>query len=121
MVVEGAPALSWSFLTQPHGGQLLEGGVLPAIAGTIWVTVIHRHAARRRLSAWAPASTSPEYAPQSRWTRGARVLLRTLAGVPSVLIGIFGVVLFVDAANMGLSVLAAGCTLGLLSAPGPSW
>ncbi|MCB9797982.1 MAG: phosphate ABC transporter permease PstA [Alphaproteobacteria bacterium] len=115
VVVLGAPAMSWAFFTQPPHGGLLGGGVLPAIAGTVLVTVIAAVAATPVGVAAGVFLT--EYAPQTRWTLATRVALRTLAGVPSVLYGLFGVVLFVDTLGFGLSALSAGLTLGLLTLP----
>ncbi|HOW16567.1 MAG TPA: phosphate ABC transporter permease PstA, partial [bacterium] len=58
-----------------------------------------------------------EYAKQNLFTKLIRISIRNLAGVPSIVYGLFGVVLFVQLMNMGTSILAAGFTLSLMTLP----
>jgi phosphate transport system permease protein len=58
-----------------------------------------------------------EYAKQSRLTRIIRLSIRNLSGVPSIVYGLFGVILFVNILRFGTSILSAGLTLGLLTLP----
>ncbi len=58
-----------------------------------------------------------EYAKQSRLTRLIRLSIRNLSGVPSIVYGLFGVILFVNIMRFGTSVLSAGLTLGLMTLP----
>jgi len=58
-----------------------------------------------------------EYAKQTRLTRIIRLAIRNLSGVPSIVYGLFGVILFVNILKFGTSILSAGLTLGLLTLP----
>ena len=58
-----------------------------------------------------------KYARPSALTNIIRASIRNLAGIPSIIHGLFGLALFVQALNLGTSVLSAGLTLGLLSLP----
>ena len=58
-----------------------------------------------------------EYARDNGLTRFIRMSIRNLSGVPSIVYGLFGVALFVEACHFGTSILAAGCTLGLMTLP----
>jgi phosphate transport system permease protein len=58
-----------------------------------------------------------EYARPGRFTRFIRLAIRNLSGVPSIVYGLFGVVLFVQMMHLGTSILSAGLTLGLLTLP----
>jgi phosphate transport system permease protein len=58
-----------------------------------------------------------EYAKQTRLTRIIRLSIRNLSGVPSIVYGLFGVILFVNILKFGTSILSAGLTLGLLTLP----
>lgn len=112
---EGAGALGWSFLVEPPRNGMTEGGVWPAIIGTFGVTLVSA-AASIPLGIGA-AIYLAEYAPDRLATRLARLAVRNLAGVPSIVYGLFGLALFVQALDLGGSVLASGLTLGLLSLP----
>ena len=58
-----------------------------------------------------------EYAADNLFTRFVRMSIRNLSGVPSIVYGLFGVALFVEAFHFGTSILSAGCTLGLMTLP----
>lgn len=112
---KGGPAISWHFLSQYPQKGMTEGGILPAIFGTTAVTLLSTLLAM-------PLGIScalflHEYAPDNVFTRLIRASIRNLAGVPSIVYGLFGVAIFVEFLGMGASVLAAGCTLGLLTLP----
>lgn len=115
IVSQGATSLSWEFVsTQPTNG-MTEGGILPAIMGTVLVTLITAVAA-------APFGIScaiylNEYAIDNWLNRLIRACIRNLSGVPSIIYGLFGLALFVQGLHMGTSLLSAGFTLGLLSLP----
>jgi len=112
---KGASSISWEFVSaQPHNS-MTSGGVLPAILGTVLLTLITALVA-------APFGVScavylNEYAPDSWLTKLIRASIRNLAGVPSIIYGLFGLALFVQGLRMGTSLLSAGLTLGLLSLP----
>jgi phosphate transport system permease protein len=112
---KGGSAISWEFLTQGPRRGMTEGGIFPAIFGTFLVTIITAVLAVP-LGAFAAIYLN-EYAGQGILTRIIRLSIRNLAGVPSIVYGLFGVILFVNALRLGTSVLSAGLTLGLLTLP----
>ncbi len=112
---KGTGALSWTFLTQPPKNGMTEGGIFPAILGTFLVSIITVIFAVP-LGMFA-AIYLHEYARAGRTTRLIRLAIRNLSGVPSIVYGLFGVVLFVQMLHLGTSVLSAGLTLGLLTLP----
>ncbi len=112
---KGIGVLSWEFLTQPPRKGMTEGGILPAILGTLYVTFITA-VASFPIGIFTAIYLN-EYARKNLFTRLVRLAIRNLAGVPSIVYGLFGVALFVQALNIGASVLAAGLTLGLLTLP----
>lgn len=112
---KGAGVISLEFLTQPPRTGMTEGGIFPAIVGTLYVTFITAVAAFP--VGVFTAIFLNEYARKNLFTRLVRLAIRNLAGVPSIVYGLFGVALFVQALHMGASILAAGLTLGLLTLP----
>jgi phosphate transport system permease protein len=115
IVSKGAGVLSWEFLTQPPSQGMTEGGIFPAILGTFLVSIITVLFAVP-LGMFAAVYLN-EYARAGRTTRLIRLAIRNLSGVPSIVYGLFGVVLFVQMLQFGTSVLSAGLTLGLLTLP----
>jgi phosphate transport system permease protein len=115
VVFKGFPILSFEFLFAFPRNGMTEGGILPVLVGTLWVTLLTAVAAVP--VGVATALYLHEYASDNFVTRIVRSSIRNLAGVPSVIYGLFGVVLFVDALSMGTSLLASGLTLGLLTLP----
>lgn len=115
ITVSGASSLSWEFLSQPPREGMTEGGILPAILGTVYLTMITTIAATP--IGVGAAIYLTEYAEDSWLVRVVRLSIRNLAGVPSIVYGLFGVALFVHGMGLGLSVLASGLTLGLLTLP----
>jgi phosphate transport system permease protein len=112
---KGGSAISWEFLTHGPRRGMTEGGIFPAIFGTFLVTIITAVLAVP-LGVFAAIYLN-EYAEQGILTRIIRLSIRNLAGVPSIVYGLFGVILFVNALRLGTSVLSAGLTLGLLTLP----
>jgi phosphate transport system permease protein len=94
---------------------MTEGGILPAIVGTFLVTVITAILAVPL--GMGCAIYLNEYAKDSKLTRLIRMSIRNLSGVPSIVYGLFGVILFVQMMNFGTCVLSAGLTLGLMTLP----
>lgn len=115
IVSKGVGVISWEFLTQMPRSGMTEGGILPAIVGTLYVTVLAALFAVPL--GMAAAIYLNEYATQGRVTRLIRISLRNLAGVPSIVFGLFGVALFVQKLGFRASLLSAGLTLGLLTLP----
>jgi len=115
IISKGQGAVTWEFLTKAPRKGMTEGGIFPAIFGTLLVTVITALLA-------VPLGMSAaiylhEYARQTRLTRLIRLSIRNLSGVPSIVYGLFGVILFVNVMRFGTSVLSAGLTLGLMTLP----
>jgi len=115
IISKGSSVISWEFLTQPPREGMTKGGIFPAILGTFLVSVITVTFAVP-LGMFA-AIYLHEYARASRLTRLIRLSIRNLSGVPSIVYGLFGVVIFVQMLNFGTSILSAGLTLGLLTLP----
>lgn len=111
----GIGKISWDFLTQFPRDGMKEGGIFPAIVGTIYLMLIV-------LFVSIPIGVFSavylvEYQPSKTFSKIWRAALHNLAGVPSVVYGLLGVGLFVYFLNFGLSLLAAGLTLSLLVLP----
>ena len=112
---KGGSSISWEFLSQAPRRGMTEGGILPAIVGTFLVTVVTALLAVPL--GMCAAIYLNEYASQSRLTRLIRLSIRNLSGVPSIVYGLFGVILFVNVMRFGTSILSAGLTLGLMTLP----
>ena len=112
---KGISSISWNFISQFPTNGMTKGGILPAIIGTLLLTFITTIFAVP--FGVACAIYLNEYARASALTNIIRASIRNLAGIPSIIYGLFGLALFVQALNLGTSVLSAGLTLGLLSLP----
>jgi phosphate transport system permease protein len=112
---KGGGAISWEFLSQAPRKGMTQGGIFPAIFGTFLITLIT--AVLAVPLGMCAAIYLNEYAPQGRLTRIIRLSIRNLSGVPSIVYGLFGVILFVNIMRFGTSVLSAGLTLGLMTLP----
>lgn len=112
---KGASSISWKFISRFPTDGMTKGGILPAIIGTVLLTLITTLFAVP--FGVACAIYLNEYAKPSVLTNTIRASIRNLAGIPSIIYGLFGLALFVQAMRLGTSVLSAGLTLGLLSLP----
>lgn len=112
---KGFSQISLEFLTQMPKKGMTEGGILPAILGTVLVTAIT--AVFAVPLGMGCAIYLHEYAGDSKITRLIRISIRNLSGVPSIVYGLFGVVIFVQMLQMGTCILASGLTLGLMTLP----
>lgn len=112
---KGSGVLSWEFISEAPRRGMTEGGIFPAIMGTFLVTIVTAVLAVP-LGMFAAIYLN-EYARQTRLTRFIRLSIRNLSGVPSIVYGLFGVILFVNILSFGTSILSAGLTLGLLTLP----
>ncbi len=115
IVTKGIGVINWEFITAAPRVGMTEGGIFPAIVGTFYVTLIT--IAFAVPLGVAAAIYLNEYAVQGRFTRLVRMSLRNLAGVPSIVFGLFGMAVFVKLFGFGPSLIAAGLTLGLLTLP----
>jgi phosphate transport system permease protein len=115
LLKEGAPAITWSFLTQDPRNFMTAGGIRPAILGTIYLVILTILLAVP-IGVLAAVYLT-EYAKPNFVTRAIRLAIVNLAGVPSVVYGLFGLGLFVYALNFDISLLAGACTLAVLVLP----
>ena len=115
MVFNGWRAITWTFLTQTPRDSMTKGGILPCIVGTLGLSV------GALIVAFpigvASAIYLNEYARPGRVLRLIRLGINNLAGVPSVVFGLFGLAFFVIYLKMGVSLLAGALTLGAMTLP----
>ncbi|ODS31409.1 MAG: hypothetical protein SCARUB_03455 [Candidatus Scalindua rubra] len=115
IIMYGSKVISWEFISDFPKDGMTRGGILPTIIGTIFVTIITTlFSIPIGVSA---AIYLSEYAKEGTLTRIIRAAIRNLAGVPSIVYGLFGVAIFVQGLNFGSCVLSSGLTLGLLTLP----
>jgi phosphate transport system permease protein len=115
LVREGLPFLSWSFITQDPMHRMTAGGIRTPILGTLYlVTLTTLIAVPIGVLA---AVYLTEYARQHALTRAIRLAIVNLAGVPSIVYGLFGLGLFVYFLHFGTSLLAGAFTLAILVLP----
>jgi len=115
LVSRGWRAINWTFLTQPPLESMTKGGILPCIVGTICLSL---GAILVALPVGvASAIYLNEYARPGRVVRMIHIGVSNLAGVPSVVFGLFGLAFFVVYLKMGVSILAGSLTLGAMTLP----
>jgi phosphate transport system permease protein len=116
VLVQGLPGLSLDFLlTPPQGGLSGEGGISTVIVSTVYLVAV-------TIIILVPVGLGAaiylaEYAPDNRLTRLIRYGVETLAGVPSIIFGLFGFALFVTALHFNFSILSGALTLVCLLLP----
>lgn len=115
IAAKGAPALSWEFLTAVPRDGMRQGGIWPAIVGTVYLT-LGTGVIAVPLGV-AAAVYLAEYARDNRLTRAIRIAIINLAGIPSVVYGLFGLGLFVLFLRFGTSILAGCLTLSIMTLP----
>lgn len=115
IIAAGLPAVNLSFLVEFPRNGMREGGIMPAILGTLYLTL--GTAAFSIPPGVAAAVYLAEYARDTRWTRVIRIAMINLAGIPSVVYGLFGLGLFVIFLHFGTSILAASLTLSIMTLP----
>ncbi|NJC98342.1 MAG: phosphate ABC transporter, permease protein PstA [Anaerolineales bacterium] len=115
ILIQGAPAISWEFLSGFPRDGMRAGGILPAIVGTLYLTV--GTAVFSVPLGIAAAIYLSEYAADTPLTRTIRIAIINLAGIPSVVYGLFGLGLFVLFLKFGTSILAASLTLSIMTLP----
>lgn len=108
----GIPAISWSFLTEMPSDGMRAGGIFPAIVGTLWLTL-----GTIIISVLFGVLTGVylvEYAKDNLLTRIINLTIINLAGIPSIIYGLFGMALFVIFLNFDVSILSGSLTLGIM-------
>jgi phosphate transport system permease protein len=115
LVKNGWRAITWTFLTQPPMDSMTKGGILPCIVGTLCLSIGAIIIALP--IGIASAIYLHEYARPGRLLRVIRLGINNLAGVPSVVFGLFGLAFFVTWLHFGVSIISGALTLGALSLP----
>ncbi|MBS3731606.1 MAG: phosphate ABC transporter permease PstA [Desulfobacterales bacterium] len=115
LVKNGWTAISWDFLTEAPRDSMTKGGILPCIVGTAYLS-IGALAISMPLGIGSAVYLN-EYARQGLIVRLIRFAINNLAGVPSVVFGLFGLAFFVTWMNLEVSILSGALTLGFLSLP----
>jgi len=115
LAIEGGPALTWEFFSEKPRNGMKDGGIFPALIGTIWLTA-------GALGVAVPLGVAAaiylsEYARDNWLTRTINLAIVNLAGVPSIVHALFGVGAFVHFMAFGTSILAASCTLAVMTLP----
>ncbi|MCP4983318.1 MAG: phosphate ABC transporter permease PstA [Gammaproteobacteria bacterium] len=115
LVVKGGSMLSWDFLFSDPVNGMTEGGIFPALLGTVWLVGV-------ALIISVPVGVAAalylsEYAPDNWFTRAINLAIINLAGVPSIVHALFGVGAFVIFFGFGTSILAASMTLAVMTLP----
>ncbi len=115
IVVRGLPAINWGFLTKMPENGMTEGGIFPAIVGTFCLVL------GSMIFAFPIGIMSGiyvnEYTNDGPVKRFMKTMTNNLAGIPSIVFGLFGMALFVNGLHFGDSILAGSLTLGLLVLP----
>ncbi len=111
----GLPAMSWEFLSATPRMGMRAGGIFPAIVGTVYL-VLGTMLFALPVGILAAIYLS-EYAKENALTRTIDIAIVNLAGIPSVVYGLFGLGLFVQFMRFGTSILAGSLTLSVMSLP----
>ncbi|HRR22456.1 MAG TPA: phosphate ABC transporter permease PstA [Desulfomonilia bacterium] len=112
----GLPVISWEFVTSVPRRAMTKGGVAPAIVGTFYLTVGAMACAIPL--GLACAVYLCEYSPRTVMVNVIRLSINNLAGVPSIVFGLFGFAVFVKVLGFGVSILSGSLTLGIMALPG---
>lgn len=115
IITRGISVISWDFLTKSPEQGMVKGGIFPAIVGTLCLIA-------GSLSFAFPigvfsAIYMNEYMREGRMKSFLQLMTNNLAGVPSIVFGLFGMALFVNKLKFGDSIIAGSLTLGLLALP----
>ena len=115
IIYKGLPAISWVFLTEMPKNGMREGGIFPAIIGTIYLTI-------GTIVVSVPFGIFTgiylvEYAKDNLLTRIINLTIINLAGIPSIIYGLFGMALFVIFLGFDVSIVSGSLTLGIMCLP----
>ena len=115
ILIHVLPHISWGFLTESPENMGRKGGIFPMIVGTLMVAGLAVAIAAPIGVATAVYLT--EYTREGRMTAVIRFGADCLAGIPSIIFGLFGFVFFAITLGMGLSVISGALTLALMVLP----
>lgn len=115
IIYTGIPAISWEFLSEMPTDGMRAGGIFPAIVGTLWLTL-------GTIIVAVPFGIFTgvylvEYAKDNFLTRVINLTIINLAGIPSIIYGLFGMALFVIFLGFDVSILSGSLTLGIMCLP----
>lgn len=115
IIVKGIPAINWEFLSEVPKKAMRAGGILPAIVGTLSLTL-------GTIIFSVPFGVFTgvylvEYAKDNLFTRIINLTIMNLAGIPSIIYGLFGMSLFIIFFKIPISIVAGSLTLGLMCLP----
>lgn len=115
IIYTGIPAISWEFLSEMPTDGMRSGGIFPAIVGTLWLTL-------GTIIVAVPFGILSgvylvEYAKDNFLTRIINLTIINLAGIPSIIYGLFGMALFVIFLGFDVSILSGSLTLGIMCLP----
>lgn len=115
IIVRGAGVISWDFLTKMPENGMTEGGIFPAIVGTLLLVV------GSMIFAFPVGVLSAiyinEFLTENWFKKLVRSMTNNLAGVPSIVFGLFGMAFFVHGLEFGDSIIAGSLTLSLMVLP----
>ncbi len=115
IIFHGAGTLSWEFISTAPTDGMTGGGIFPAIVGTLCL-VVGSIVLAFPLGVMSAIYTQ-EYARSGTYLRFIRIMTNNMAGIPSIVFGLFGMALFVNGLGWGDSILAGSFTLALLALP----
>ncbi len=115
VLVKGLPGVTWTFLSSAPKEMGKEGGILPTLVGTILLPLL-------AISIAVPLGVGTavyltEYTRETRMTRALRFGTDCLAGIPSIIFGLFGFIFFVVMLKMGWCLLSGALTLSIMVLP----
>lgn len=115
IIIKGGSVISWDFLTKAPEEGMTKGGIFPAIVGTFYL-IVGSSIISFPIGIMSGIYMN-EYATNGKVARFIRIMTNNLSGVPSVVFGLFGMSLFVNALGWGDSIIAGSFTLALMSLP----
>lgn len=115
IIIKGGSVISWDFLTKAPEEGMTKGGIFPAIVGTFYL-IVGSSIISFPIGIMSGIYMN-EYATNGKVVRFIRIMTNNLSGVPSVVFGLFGMSLFVNALSWGDSIIAGSFTLALMSLP----
>ena len=115
IIIKGGSVISWDFLTKAPEEGMTKGGIFPAIVGTFYL-IVGSSIISFPIGIMSGMYMN-EYATNGKVVRFIRIMTNNLSGVPSVVFGLFGMSLFVNALGWGDSIIAGSFTLALMSLP----
>ena len=115
IIIKGGSVISWDFLTKAPEEGMKKGGIFPAIVGTFYL-IVGSSIISFPIGIMSGIYMN-EYATNGKVVRFIRIMTNNLSGVPSVVFGLFGMSLFVNALGWGDSIIAGSFTLALMSLP----